>query len=913
MKNKMKKFAKFAIAGCLAAMFALTGCGGNAGGYTPSEGGEEKLDPLSANYNNPLVLSTQKPDGVFNPFFSTSMVDSTILSMTQIGMLSTDKDGKLVYGQNEPSVAQDYSVRTVQEDGKTYTYYQFIIKNGIKFSDGKPLTIKDVLFNLYVYLDPVYTGSSTIYSTDIVGLTEYRTQQTEVGSGTMSAFDEARRAEAAQRITRLTNYVYLVSDSGDPQKNYDDNLNADQIKQVEQDFKTVGTEFRKELESDWNTVSSGMESYRKQGFTEAWQAFLTNDGGFNFWVKDAGGQYPVKDPETGNYTFDPANEQAVYQAGQLSKYLADNKVDTSDKNATEEATKAWAIDTVYLRYLDENMEYVDGDNLAWILSGWATASTILSQWTAEATTEYFNKVGEKVPNITGIQALKGGAFKASSESSAPDVKYGDDHDMLQIKINGVDPKAIYNFSFTVAPMHYYSSDNYTDEKGRTHHCISEFSVANNKFGLVRGDEKFFNNVLNDTEKGGIPMGAGVYRATNANGSLTPDRRGANGFWSNNDMVYLTHNLYFETVGTGIENSKIRLLRYSVVNSDQIINSLGRGDIHFGEPSATTDNIEEIDKLANVSHVEVNTNGYGYVGINAKYVPNITVRRAIMKAMDRPSIFENYYKGDLASPIERSMSTESWAYPDGATVYTPKGGGTAATRLDYSYDSTKQDIQKMLNSLVAQGYTLQNGIYVKGNDKLDYTFTIAGDSTDHPAYAMFLNAEKVLNSLTGIHVKVETSSTALSDLATGKLQVWAAAWTSTIDPDLYQVYHKDSRAASTLNWGYDAIKNDAVTYSYEQGIINELSSLINQGRRTNSQAERTDIYSDALDLIMELAVELPTYQRKDMFAFRSDILDVNTMQHNDGTVKQLSPYNGPLSRIWEVDYTEAYKAANQRTA
>ncbi len=36
--------------------------------------------------------------------------------------------------------------------------------------------MRDVLFNIYVYLDPVYTGSSTMYSTEIVGLAEYRTQ-----------------------------------------------------------------------------------------------------------------------------------------------------------------------------------------------------------------------------------------------------------------------------------------------------------------------------------------------------------------------------------------------------------------------------------------------------------------------------------------------------------------------------------------------------------------------------------------------------------------------------------------------------------------------------------------------------------------------------------------------------------------
>ena len=52
-------------------------------------------------YNNetdPLVFATLEVDKVFNPFFSTSATDSNVVGMTQIGMLSNDKDGKYTYG-----------------------------------------------------------------------------------------------------------------------------------------------------------------------------------------------------------------------------------------------------------------------------------------------------------------------------------------------------------------------------------------------------------------------------------------------------------------------------------------------------------------------------------------------------------------------------------------------------------------------------------------------------------------------------------------------------------------------------------------------------------------------------------------------------------------------------------------------
>lgn len=97
--------------------------------------------------------------------------------MTQLGMLGNDADGTYTWGDDEEVITKDLGVM-YDKNNDTTTYY-FVLKNDIKFSNGSALTIKDVLFNYYVYLDPSYTGSSTIYSTDIVGLKAYRTQSND--------------------------------------------------------------------------------------------------------------------------------------------------------------------------------------------------------------------------------------------------------------------------------------------------------------------------------------------------------------------------------------------------------------------------------------------------------------------------------------------------------------------------------------------------------------------------------------------------------------------------------------------------------------------------------------------------------------------------------------------------------------
>ena len=152
-----------------------------------------------SNADSPLILSSQELDGVFNPFFSSSAPDSQIVGMTQIAMLGNDKSGNVTYGDEEGVVVKD--VQEVYDEDEDMTTYYLVLKNNVKFSNGTPLTIKDVLFNLYVYLDPVYTGSSTIYSTDIIGLKEYRTQQADEKE--QERFMEQFQIEASRRIEYL--------------------------------------------------------------------------------------------------------------------------------------------------------------------------------------------------------------------------------------------------------------------------------------------------------------------------------------------------------------------------------------------------------------------------------------------------------------------------------------------------------------------------------------------------------------------------------------------------------------------------------------------------------------------------------------------------------------------------------------
>ena len=318
----------------------------------------------------------------------------------------------------------------------------------------------------------------------------------------------------------------------------------------------------------------------------------------------------------------------------------------------------------------------------------------------------------------------------------------------------------------------------------------------------------------------------------------------------------------------------------------MLDALYAGDVHFVEPACKQENIDSIaaKKDEGFASTAVMTNGYGYIGINAEKVPSLAVRQAIMHAVNTQYAVD-YYFGD-SHAITRPMTKASWAYPSKAD----------ADGQYYTFDESGALSEQLV---IEDGFTKNaDGIYQKNGHTLSYVFTIAGDTTDHPAYASLKRAAEILNDH-GFDIEVKTDINALKKLNNGDLTVWAAAWGAGVDPDMYQVYHIDSTAGATANWGYRAIRKGGKEYEEELALVKELSEIIDLARETLDTKRRAEYYAEALDIVMDLAVELPTYQRSDLFAYNTSIIDVSTLTPES----ELTPYNGPMSRIWEVSLNE----------
>ena len=825
-----------------------------------------------------FVIMTDLLDGLFNPFYYTAANDGTIVSMTQISMIGAkyvNGEIQVAYGENEAVVAKDYEI--VENADGTVSYY-FVLKNGIKFSDGQPLTMEDVLFNYYVYLDPVYTGSNTLYSTKILGLQEYRTQTVSSGSGNANELIASQAATMADnRLMELVNlFQSTLKASPSKEVGYDAMKNAILA----------------------HSVSSGYQDAMSNNPNEITNVNLLADYDYalKLFKEELATDY---DNAQESYTDEPYKSHAEFQDA-IFKFMftygyvdveyalgADGKVDrTKIQSLTKQypgtiTDKAAAIDYIYNDMIARQLDVV--------LMYSASAATLMTEYTAKATEVILHANMDDdgsllVDNIEGIVSL-GHTDAAGSKITVNGTEYTiasghnadgtvtntAEYDVLKITIEGIDPKAIWNFSLTIAPQHYYGEGSSV-----------AMDIANNKFGVEFASFDFMTDIIQSTRNIKLPMGAGAYKATDSKSSDTP----AEGDFFSNNIVYFKANQNFETVGEGLSNAKIDKIRYQVVSSNDAINALSTGAVHYITPSMTTDNFDKLTAMESQGFKKLSTDqlGYGYVGINASKVPNIYLRRAIMCAMNT-SLALDYYRTGTAEQIVWNMSLVSWAYPDGEDKnYNGKDYPQYGTWVE---STAIANIEKYMEE-AAKLETIDES-------DLKITFTIAGSTLqDHPTYKVFRDAAALLNSM-GWNVEVVCDTNALTKINTGSLQVWAAAWSSALDPDMYQVYHKDSTATSTKAWGYDWIKKSGS--DIELDILDELADLIDAARETNDQAARSELYMEAMGYILDLAVELPVYQRDVLYAYNANVIKAESMP------SEVNPYSSPLDRIWELEFVD----------
>lgn len=815
-----------------------------------------------------LVVGYSYFSNKFSPFFSKTAYDQDVASMTQLGLLTMDRQGAVILNGIEGETINyngtDYlytgiSDITVATQASGEVYYDIEIRDDIFFSDGVHMTIDDVIFSMYVLSDPSYDGSSTFYAQPIKGMTEYRTGVTSdvyttYATKAAAILAAGHGAEPAEGFTQDEIDSY-----------WGDGFDAAGIKFTQEIIDYVG----KNYNSASYAAYMGKYSVLEITGSEALQnAFGMRMWGFGSWTNEyveseTGTSGLVGEAYKNLYKLCDEEDKAFEAAG-----LFYNKA-TGETLAADlvyiSGTEPYAV-TAYVgeRYVAQP----DGkfkDSMGTIYDFEETNPTVEDYWNCivdaygydpaeidaeTASSSIIDLLSEEFIKIEGPKGMTGGAIV-----NVAGIKKTGAYTM-RVEMTKFDATAIYQLGVSVTPLHYYGSR-------------SAYKYTENKFGFTKGD------LTSVRAKTTTPMGAGAYKYT--------------GFESGT-VSFSRNGLYFKGC------PKINNIQFKETADSDKIPGLGGATFDVTDPS--------FNQIAATAIKAFNTNGqligdtivtnmvdnlgYGYIGINGDNVKVGTdknseasknLRRAIATiiAVGREPAINSYY-GDMATVINYPISNTSWAAPqaadegyalaystdiDGDPIYTAELDQTA--REAAAIEAAKA-------FLVAAGYTLDAGTgkFTAAPDgaSLTYEIIVPGDGAgDHPSFAICTFANLALAEI-GINLVINDpadSNVLWNALEAGEQELWCAAWGATVDPDMYQVYHSSN------------IVGKGGTDSNHYAIDDEdLDELIIAARASADTAYRKGVYKECLDIILDWAVEIPTYQRKNAVIFNNLRVKVSTI-------------------------------------
>ena len=458
------------------------------------------------------------------------------------------------------------------------------------------------------------------------------------------------------------------------------------------------------------------------------------------------------------------------------------------------------------------------------------------------------KTGESAANISGIK------------------KTGDYS--MTVTLNKVDATAIYQLGVTIAPMHYYGDP-------------SLYDYDNNSFGFTKGD---LSSVRAKTTQ---PMGAGPYKFLKFEDGVV--------YFEANDSYYL-----------GAPKTKYLNFQQCLSDDDKL-NGVITGTIDIADPSFSNDTVDAITK-ANGGELDgdkittdtVDNLGYGYLGISSACVnvggePGSEASKDLRKAFAtvfavyRNVAIESYY-GERASVINYPISNTSWAAPqptdDGYKVaFSVDVNGndiyTSDMTAEQRYDAA---LQAALGYFEAAGYTVEDGklTAAPAGAKLEYEVQIPADgSGDHPSFMMISEASKALATI-GMNLIVTdlSDSSGLWDgIDARQVDMWCAAWSATIDPDMYQIYYSDvadhngDPGVGKNPYGGPAQGGSNKMYCIADA---DLDNMILTARESLDQSYRKTMYKACLDIVVDWAVEVPVYQRQNAIIFSTERVNMSTV-------------------------------------
>lgn len=156
----------------------------------PATGKKEGVEASGRGNNKsdvPLVIGCGVFDQNFNPFSAKTKEDKKAVDLTQLSLVTMDREGALInHGiegeerryNNESYTYQGVAdIRVSYQKKKKETVYTIRLREDLVFSDGEAVTADDVIFTMYALADTSYDGIEQFGTLKLKGLEKYQSEE----------------------------------------------------------------------------------------------------------------------------------------------------------------------------------------------------------------------------------------------------------------------------------------------------------------------------------------------------------------------------------------------------------------------------------------------------------------------------------------------------------------------------------------------------------------------------------------------------------------------------------------------------------------------------------------------------------------------------------------------------------------
>lgn len=811
-----------------------------------------------------LVVGSGAFSGSTLPVFAGKEGDETAKSFSLSTLKYKNADTTRSASYEVPSVASDFRVyfadgkfnETKIKNAAEYTAARYVIKNGAKFSDGTPITADDVVFSLYLLLDPLSEWEG---KADFENLLGYRDFALGV-KGISDLIDEAKRE---------------ISSSAEDDA-------------IEKYLAASGEEFATRIRSyvlDNYTSKGDISLYMidsatpyeiksNEAYANAYTMRMWNYGAFiyEYQVSEAGDYVGTLTPEGDvvyKTTYDKAmsdDSYTTYVTDEDGTYTLSGGVFHELAKGEEGPRFAKVLKDGFVRLTRSAVTgFRDAEGNAYTLSGTSYPSMsdffklMRNAYTSNGTFDY--EAMERVEGVDDFSFSDDAAMNFALSSAEGDTPYS----ITGITRESSSEGDVITFYFCGSDYYdAYNSDIYVLSAAS---CLNGYDVSRDTLsigGCPISSEAFFDHL-----KKVSTVSAGPYKVRDAK----------------DGEMHLAANEFFASLTSDGTLPETPYITVRDVSGKTLVEAFENGVAAYNLPIAKN-SLSSLDE--NVTPVYFPTPVYKYLMINPTEYKNIEVRRAIASTIDTSVMTDNAH-----SAISRCIPT----YYDSYAGETPS-----------LYDKTGESA---LTHFLAAGYTQdeEGNLLDSTSKKASFTFTLTTEDKGTVAERMVKNASSILKSL-GADCTVEFDAGLRGRVFSGSgASIYILGWDLSSGLSMYERYAYTSGSDASRACGVDRLftfgQLDAlgkITFGGTDGVVrtsNQSDAVEEVDRAIVSSSASTDREAvnasliNAERIISDLTFEIPLCEYNSVYLFDSDAVDLTSLPEN------MSIDHDPLSEVWKI--------------